>query len=56
MKKTKEIRSLWYRERVKYIQTKREREGMWKGGRQRAIKMKKRESEGGIVWKMRNQK
>ena len=29
---------------------------MWKGGRQRAKKMKQREAEGGIVWKMRNQK
>ena len=29
---------------------------MWKGGRQRAKKMKQREAEGGIVWKMKNQK
>ena len=29
---------------------------MRKGGRQRAKNMKQRESEGGIVWKMRNQK
>ena len=34
----------------------REREGKWKWSRQRAKQMKHREADGGIVWKMKNQK
>ena len=42
MKKNKEIRSLWYRERVKYIETKRDR----KKKKERERERERRHEEG----------